>query len=200
MLKRLRGRITYANVMSTVAVFMAMGGVAWAAALPKNSVGTAQLKKNAVTSSKIKNGQVASGDLKDNGIQGVDVKDAALNGADVADGGLTAADLAAGTIPPAMSVVVREQTVANVAVNQFGDKTVLCNQGEKVVGGGGGFSVAGSRNYGNLHIETETRITSPVDSGGNAPADGAAPAGWRYSAKNNSGTRDFHAYVLCATP
>ena len=47
-------KLTYANVMSTIAVFMAMGGVSYAVtALPVNSVGTTQIKDKAVTSAKI---------------------------------------------------------------------------------------------------------------------------------------------------
>jgi hypothetical protein len=50
---RVRGKLTYANVMATIAVFIALGGVSYAAfKLPKNSVGTPQLKKGAVTPAK----------------------------------------------------------------------------------------------------------------------------------------------------
>ncbi|HET9678449.1 MAG TPA: hypothetical protein VFP21_13205 [Solirubrobacterales bacterium] len=60
-MKQIRKRITYANVMSSIAVFLVLGGAAFAASqLPKNSVGTKQLKKNAVTTAKIKNGAVTS--------------------------------------------------------------------------------------------------------------------------------------------
>ena len=55
MLAKLRSRLSYANVMATVAVFIALGGGSYAAIkLPANSVGTEQLKKNAVTLKKIK--------------------------------------------------------------------------------------------------------------------------------------------------
>lgn len=37
---RIRGKLTYANVMATIAVFIALGGASYAAIkLPKNSVG-----------------------------------------------------------------------------------------------------------------------------------------------------------------
>jgi hypothetical protein len=53
-MKRILGRLTYANVMATVAVFIALGGVSYAALkLPKNSVGAKQLKKGAVTPAKL---------------------------------------------------------------------------------------------------------------------------------------------------
>ena len=63
-MKLLQGRLTYANVMATIAVFVALGGVSYAATqLPKNSVGAKQLKQNAVTAAKIKNGTVTSAKL-----------------------------------------------------------------------------------------------------------------------------------------
>lgn len=47
-------RLTFANVTSLLALFVALGGTSYAAiTLPANSVGTKQLKKNAVTRSKI---------------------------------------------------------------------------------------------------------------------------------------------------
>ena len=59
-----RKRFTYANVMSSIAVFIVLGGAAFAATqLPKNSVGTKQLKKNAVNGSKVKNGSLTGADL-----------------------------------------------------------------------------------------------------------------------------------------
>jgi hypothetical protein len=51
---RMSGRLTYANVMATVAAFLALGGVGYAATtLPDNSVGTRQIKSKAVTLNKI---------------------------------------------------------------------------------------------------------------------------------------------------
>jgi hypothetical protein len=53
-MKLILDRLTYANVMATVALFIALGGVGYAAIkLPKNSVGTKQLRKGAVTPAKI---------------------------------------------------------------------------------------------------------------------------------------------------
>jgi hypothetical protein len=55
--KQIKKRLTYANVMSSIAVFLVLGGAAVAATqLPKNSVGTKQLKKEAVSLAKIKKG------------------------------------------------------------------------------------------------------------------------------------------------
>jgi hypothetical protein len=55
-MKRLRGNLTYANVVATLALFLVLaGGTAFAAKqmLPKNSVGAKQIKKGAVTPAKL---------------------------------------------------------------------------------------------------------------------------------------------------
>jgi hypothetical protein len=54
MLARLRSCLSYANVMATIAVFVALGGGAYAAfTLPANSVGSRQLRNSAVTPKKV---------------------------------------------------------------------------------------------------------------------------------------------------
>ena len=60
MLARLTDKLSYSNVVASLALFVALGGAAVAAGLAKNSVGTKQLKPNAVTAAKIKNGAVNS--------------------------------------------------------------------------------------------------------------------------------------------
>ena len=70
-----RRHMTFANVMSVLAVFIALGGASYAAInLPKNSVGTKQLKGksvgtkqlkgNAVNSNKVKNFSLRANDFK----------------------------------------------------------------------------------------------------------------------------------------
>ena len=64
MRRPLLSRLTYANAMSTIAVFLALGGVGYAVAkLPANSVGPRQIKKNAVSSSKVKDRSLTVSDL-----------------------------------------------------------------------------------------------------------------------------------------
>lgn len=55
---------SYANIVSSIALFVALGGTSYAvASLPRNSVGDRQLRNDAVTSAKIKDGTVATADL-----------------------------------------------------------------------------------------------------------------------------------------
>lgn len=78
--KGIRGRLTYANVMSTVAVFLALGGAAAFAAdhLPKNSVGPRQIKQQAVTTGKLANNSVTAVKVKDGSLTGSDLNLASL--------------------------------------------------------------------------------------------------------------------------
>jgi len=87
-LQQIRKRLTYANVMSSIAVFLILGG---ATALAAKKIGTKQLKAGAVTTGKIKKEAVTT----------AKIKNSAVNGAKVKDGSLTSADLVARTLTPA---------------------------------------------------------------------------------------------------
>ena len=95
---RFRKRLTYANLMSSIAVFLVLGGAtAFAAShLGKNSVGSKQLKKNAVTAAKIKKNAVTGAKIGANAVTGDKVKDGSVTGADINLGTL-------GTVPSAAS-------------------------------------------------------------------------------------------------
>jgi hypothetical protein len=126
-----RNGLTYANLMSTAAVFIALSGATAFAAtqLAKNSVGSKQLKKNAVTAAKIGAGavtgekiaagavggtQLAGGavlgsKLADGAATGSKIGDSAVTGGKIADGAVTASKVADGSIgaaklDPALSI------------------------------------------------------------------------------------------------
>ena len=84
MLTRVRDRLTYANVVSTLGLFIALGGGAYAAVtLPPKSVGTKQLKNKAVTRVKIADRAVNGRKLARNSVNSLKVTDDKLTGADV---------------------------------------------------------------------------------------------------------------------
>jgi hypothetical protein len=90
-------KLSYANVMSTLAVFLALGGggFAIAAALEKNSVGSRQVKKDSLTRKDLKNGKaVGSEEVIDESLGAGDLAPGAVGSAEVADGSLQPADLA----------------------------------------------------------------------------------------------------------
>lgn len=62
-MRRFRPRLTYANVIASLALFIALGGSAVAAGLAKNSVGPRQIKKGAVTAKAIRKQAVTAGKI-----------------------------------------------------------------------------------------------------------------------------------------
>ncbi len=105
-MKKARKRLTYANVMSSLAVFLVLGGASAVAAnqLGKNTVGSKQLKPGAVTAPKLKKDAVAGAKIKAGAITEAKLADGAVTGAKVKDGSLTGAKISLstlGTVPSA---------------------------------------------------------------------------------------------------
>jgi hypothetical protein len=96
----MRKRLTYANVMSSIAVFLVLGGATAIAAkqIGKNTVGPKQLKAKAVTTAKIKKEAVTTNKIKKSAVNGSKVKDGSLTGADINLSAL-------GTVPNATNAV-----------------------------------------------------------------------------------------------
>ncbi len=79
MIGKLQDKLTFANVMSCVAVFIALSGTAYAAfRVPPNSVGSRQLKAKAVTGGKIANATISGGKIAEETITGQNIKLSAL--------------------------------------------------------------------------------------------------------------------------
>jgi hypothetical protein len=65
MARRLAGRLSYANVVATLALFIALGGSSYAAVqLTRGSVKTQHIARGAVTGIKVKNGTLRKGDFR----------------------------------------------------------------------------------------------------------------------------------------
>jgi hypothetical protein len=104
--QRVGRSFSYANVASTVALVLTLGGgVAYASHLQVFSndivdreVKTADLGASAVTTQKIRNGHVRGADLAADAVGSGHVADGSLTSADVADGGLTGADVLTGSL------------------------------------------------------------------------------------------------------
>jgi len=107
--KQIRKRLTYANVMSSIAVFLILGGAtAIAAGLGKNTVGSKQLKKDAVTAAKIKQGAVTAaklgagavgaGALANGSIDASKIGAGAVTGEKIANGSIDASKIGAGAV------------------------------------------------------------------------------------------------------
>lgn len=106
-MKQIRKRLTYANAMSSIAVFLVLGGATAIAAsqIDKKSIGTPQLKSNAVTTAKIKKNAVTKKKIAKEAINASKVKKDSLTGNQINESTL-------GTVPSA--------NTANVASNVNG--------------------------------------------------------------------------------
>jgi hypothetical protein len=101
-LKRIRSRLSYANVISTLALFLVLGGGAAIAAteLKPNSVGTAQLKAQTVTGAKIKSGAVTGSKIADGAVDTGKLAGGAVTSDRIADGAVTTGKIANGSVTP----------------------------------------------------------------------------------------------------
>jgi hypothetical protein len=182
--KRIRVRLTYANVMSTIAVFLLIGGGAAFAAsqLPKNSVGSKQLKKNSVNSAKVHDNSLGLADFKASERE-------KLKGPQGIQGPAGA--------PGATKVVARRAEQTGIANNTLSTESVNCAAGETLVGGGAAFVTVGNA----YDFPAVLHGSVPLGADGKPVQDGATPVGWRASAKNETGsTRNFVVIALCASP
>lgn len=95
-MKRFLPRLTYANVVSTLCLFLLVGGASAFAAtkLVKNSVGATQIKKNAVVTAKIKNAAVTNSKIANNAVTSAKIADAAVTNSKLADAAVTSSKLA----------------------------------------------------------------------------------------------------------
>jgi len=96
---RPRARIRPSDVLAALALFVALGGTAWA------------LANNSVESRHIANGEVKSADLMNAGIKAVDLKDGVVSGDHVADETLGAGD--SGPLPHREISATELQTFGN---------------------------------------------------------------------------------------
>jgi hypothetical protein len=98
-MKRVRAHLSYANVMSTLAVFLLLGGAsAIAAKKQTQKIGTTQIKASAVTTAKIKNAAVDSSKLKDGAVGASKLADGAVTNSKIADGAVTSSKIAADAV------------------------------------------------------------------------------------------------------
>jgi hypothetical protein len=95
-MRQLRGKLTYANVAATIAVFIVLAGGAADANLIKihgKKWGAISLKRGAVTESKIRNGAVTTTKLRDAAVTTAKLRDGAVGTTKLSDGAVTGAKL-----------------------------------------------------------------------------------------------------------
>ncbi len=107
-MKQIRRHVTYANVMSSFAVFLILGGATAFAAVQKiganeikaNSIKTGKIVKEAVTAGKIKNGAVIESKIGDGAVTTNKLADNAVTTPKIANDAVSTAKLANGAVNP----------------------------------------------------------------------------------------------------
>ncbi len=130
---RARQRLTYANVMSTLAVFVALGtGGAYAA----NTVGSPDIIDESILSVDVKDGEVRALDIGVNQVLGSRIADGTIKSDDIADDRVGAADLAADSVGTD-EVVTNSLTASDLATNSVEASEVAANaiDGDEVANG-----------------------------------------------------------------
>jgi hypothetical protein len=117
--KQIRKRITYANVMSSIAVFLVLGG---ASAYAAKKIGSNEIKGNSITTGKIKKNAVTASKIKKNSITTAKIANGAVDGSKVKDGSLTGSDInvsTLGTVPSATTA----SNVNGISITKFGERS-----------------------------------------------------------------------------
>jgi hypothetical protein len=127
-LRRFVPRPTYANVIATVALFIALGGVAVAAGLPKNSVGANQLKRGAVTGPKIRKQAITAGKLAPKSVTAGKLGANAVLPGNLGNGIISTQKIAAGAVIASTIkngvITTNKLTNANVTTQKLADNAV----------------------------------------------------------------------------
>lgn len=159
-MKKIRKRLTYANVMSSLAVFLVLGG---ATAFAASKITSKQLAANSVTTAKIKKSSVTTSKIKDNSI----------TTSKVANGAITGAKLNLGSVGKVPSAVNADHaTNADNATNAGNANTVAGNTIRK-------FFYAREENTGAQNVLSLDGLTLTADCSGGTPtlnATTSAPA------------------------
>jgi hypothetical protein len=181
---RLKGRLTYGNVIATIALFVALGGSSYAAiALPRNSVGTNQLRTGAVRSSDVKDRALSARDLSEAARRFLRSQSQGPRGPQGPQGPQGERGLP-GSVGGNISIAIEgaQGTVGRKTdpdIPATAQATATCSAGTRVIGGG-------------------VNLTSPVET----TAHDSYPVGanaWRATVANDdeANSKTFTVYAIC---
>ncbi len=124
-ISKLRPKLNYSNVIATVALFIALGGAAIAAGLPRNSVGAHQLKRGAVTARALRQDAVTAAKLAPRSVTAASSGPNAVGSGNLANGAVTSTKLAANSVT---SAAIANGVITNTKLaNELITTTKLAN-------------------------------------------------------------------------
>lgn len=113
-MRKLRSHLTYANVMSSIAVFLLLGGGAAIAAKRHHHVkriGTNRIKAGAITAGKLRNLAVVTAKLGDGSVTGAKLADGSVTGSKISGGAVGSSQIAGDSVSGSQIV---ESTLSEV--------------------------------------------------------------------------------------
>jgi hypothetical protein len=182
MLRKIRVRMTYANVTGTLALFIALGGTSayavneWngsniqdgtltGADIQDLSLGLPDYGANSISTGKLKDGDVRTQDLRDLGVTNPKIAWDSVSSGKVLNNNLTGDDVNEGTLELPIDYKVK---------SGFGFITVQCDTGMRAVGGGA-----------RTVLGRSVRVSHPVDADGNLPQPDETATGWGAQTDSN---------------
>jgi hypothetical protein len=178
-MRALRQRLTYANVMSSIAVFLILGGATAVAAkkigsneIKGNSITTGKVKKEAITRAKVKQAAIDASKLADDSVATSKIADNAVTTGKIANGAVTTGKIANGAVNTTkLSAEAQPTPVASLTVKSNGNlvsstpgvsvkkvETGAYCVGLPFVAAGGAASTAGSAN-----LAAVAQVNVPAD-------------------------------------
>lgn len=166
-----------AMAVALCSLFVALGGAAYAATIPRNSVGPDQLRARAVTSTKLGSGAVTTRAIRDGAVSGRKIRAASVLASDLgraavrtgalANGAVTGVKLAPDSVTAAqlsLPVVPVQEFSGVLPADQNGFRLVgaTCPPGHRAVGGGGGWVTATSADAVGYGVVNGSRPTPPA--------------------------------------
>lgn len=172
MFTKFRARFSSAHVMAGLALFIVLGGTAFA--VKSNSVGSKQIKKNAVKSSKIANNAVTSSKIAANAVTGDKVDESSLGkvpsatAADTATTATTATDAtnAQNAVNAQNAANAQNATNATNATNAANSTTLAGREFQQVRGLADGDSDGVTNGLPNATFETVLTEDIGIPTGG----------------------------------
>lgn len=186
-MRRLRERLTFANVTASLALFIALGGTSYAAiTLPRNSVGANQLRTGSVRSAEVRDRSIGARDLTlgarrflkgqrgEQGERGPQGPPGTAGTTTTTGGGTTT------TTPAGVTLTVKQVAGAVTGSEETDSAVAACDAGQRVTGGG-----------------------VRVDTGGGASMSESYPSGnntsWTGVVSKDVNDATFTVFAICAT-
>ncbi len=217
-MNKLKRHLSVANVLSCIALFVALGGAAYAAVkIPPNAVKARNIAPQAVTNAKLKTQAVTSGKIKNGTVNALDLGAGQVTNEKIATGAVTGKKIAKKAVSPrtlATEAVTAEklangsvaaakllpsfyaQLVKNVTYvnSESASNSEIAKSAEAVCPTGKQAIGGGARVNGNLQ---DVAVT-----GSNPASVGATRTGWQAFARDVEGTPGLNwsveAFAVCA--